>query len=63
MQLQQVILNLITNAVEAMSAASDDTRDLCISTGLTDKGDTLVAVQDSAPGLDTQNLARVKAHS
>jgi len=63
MQLQQVILNLITNAVEAMSGVSGGTRDLCVSTGRTDKGDTLVAIQDSGPGLGTQNLARVKAHS
>ena len=58
-QLQQVILNLLTNAVEAMSGISEGTRDLCVSTGRTDIGDILVAVQDSGPGLDTQSLDRV----
>jgi C4-dicarboxylate-specific signal transduction histidine kinase len=58
-QLQQVILNLLTNAVEAMSAVSEGTRELWVSTERTDSGEILVAVQDSGPGLDTENLARV----
>jgi C4-dicarboxylate-specific signal transduction histidine kinase len=58
-QLQQVILNLLTNAVEAMSGICAGTRQLCVSTGRTNSGDILVAVQDSGPGLDTQNLDRV----
>jgi len=57
-QLQQVILNLITNAVEAMSEASEGTRELCVSTGRTNSGEVIVAVQDSGPGLDTQSLDR-----
>jgi C4-dicarboxylate-specific signal transduction histidine kinase len=58
-QLQQVILNLITNAVEAMSDLSEGIRELCVRTARTNNGDLLVAVQDSGPGLDTQNLDRV----
>jgi C4-dicarboxylate-specific signal transduction histidine kinase len=58
-QLQQVILNLITNAVEAMSGVSEGTRQLWVNTGRTSSGDILAAVQDSGPGLDTQNLDRV----
>lgn len=58
-QLQQVILNLLTNAVEAMSEVSAGTRDLCVSTGRTNSGDFLVAVRDSGPGLDPQNFDRV----
>src|SRR5580658_3498057 len=38
-QVQQVILNLITNAVEAMSGLYEGTRELCISTGQTTSGD------------------------
>ena len=53
--LQQVIRNLITNAVEAMSAVPACTRELRISTGQTNTGDILVAVQDSGPGLEAQN--------
>jgi C4-dicarboxylate-specific signal transduction histidine kinase len=54
-QVQQVILNLITNAVEAMSGLDEHTRELCISTGQTTSGDVLVTVQDSGPGLDAQS--------
>jgi C4-dicarboxylate-specific signal transduction histidine kinase len=53
-QVQQVILNLITNAVQAMSGVCDGTRELRISTGQTKGGDILVAVQDSGPGLDAE---------
>ena len=55
-QVQQVILNLITNAVQAMSGVCEGTRELRISTDRTTSGDILVAVQDSGPGLDAQTL-------
>jgi C4-dicarboxylate-specific signal transduction histidine kinase len=58
-QLQQVIQNLVTNAVQAMSVGQKDTRELRITTGQTDRGDILVAVEDSGPGLDAQNPDRV----
>jgi C4-dicarboxylate-specific signal transduction histidine kinase len=58
-QLQQVIQNLVTNAVQAMSVGREETRELRISTGQTDRGDILVAVEDSGPGLDVQNPDRV----
>jgi C4-dicarboxylate-specific signal transduction histidine kinase len=50
-ELQQVILNLILNAVEAMSEMSNESRKLLITTGKTDSDDVLVAVRDSGPGL------------
>jgi C4-dicarboxylate-specific signal transduction histidine kinase len=50
-QLQQVILNLIINAVEAMSGIAEDTRELLISTATDDSHDVLVEVRDSGPGL------------
>jgi C4-dicarboxylate-specific signal transduction histidine kinase len=50
-QLQQVILNLIINAIQAMSAASDGPRQLLVSTGKEETGGVLVAVRDSGPGL------------
>ena len=49
-QLQQVILNLIVNAVEAMGQINDGPRDMLISTK-TDSSGVHVAVQDSGPGL------------
>ena len=61
-ELQQVILNLIMNAVEAMSETSNGSReasrDLLISTA-EDKSGVLVAVQDSGPGLSPENLERL----
>jgi len=47
-QLQQVILNLIINAVEAMCAASEGVRELVINT--VDSRSVLVAVRDSGLG-------------
>jgi len=55
-QVQQVILNLIANAMQAMSGVCEGTRELRVSTGQTTSGDILVAVQDSGPGLDAQSL-------
>jgi C4-dicarboxylate-specific signal transduction histidine kinase len=58
-QLQQVILNLIINAVEAMSAVSEGARELLVSTGKDASGGVLVAVRDSGPGLNPENFDRL----
>ena len=50
-ELQQVILNLILNAIEAMSATSEGSRELLITKGKNESDDVLVAVRDSGPGL------------
>jgi C4-dicarboxylate-specific signal transduction histidine kinase len=55
-QLQQVILNLIINAIEAMSGVAEVQRALLISTGQAEHGGVLVAVRDSGPGLDPASL-------
>jgi PAS domain S-box-containing protein len=55
-QLQQVILNLIINAVEAMGGVRDGPRELLISTGQAEPGGVLVAVRDSGPGLAPATL-------
>ena len=57
-QLQQVVLNLILNAVEAMGSVEAKPRDLLISTEQDHTG-VLVAVHDSGPGLDSSHLERV----
>jgi C4-dicarboxylate-specific signal transduction histidine kinase len=49
-QLQQVLLNLIVNALESMGAANEGPRELMVSTGKVEAGGVLVAVQDSGPG-------------
>jgi PAS domain S-box-containing protein len=58
-QLQQVILNLIVNAVEAMSGASEGARELLISTAGDASNGVLVSLRDSGPGLDPANLERL----
>ena len=57
-QLQQVILNLIINAIEAMSGLGEGVRELLISTGKAKSEDVFVAVRDSGPGLAPGNPER-----
>jgi NO-binding membrane sensor protein with MHYT domain len=58
-QLQQVILNLIINAVQAMSGVTEGSRGLLIRTGKDASGRVLVAVQDSGPGLKPESFERL----
>ena len=57
-QLQQVMLNLILNAAEAMSSVEEGARELLISTEQ-DRAGALVGVRDSGPGIDPAHLDRV----
>jgi C4-dicarboxylate-specific signal transduction histidine kinase len=58
-QLQQVVLNLILNAVEAMDSVEERRRTLSIRTEQKGAAGILVAVHDSGPGLDPEHLQRV----
>jgi PAS domain S-box-containing protein len=58
-QLQQVILNLVMNGVEAMASVSDRPRELLISARQHESDKVLVAVQDSGIGIDQQNLEKI----
>jgi signal transduction histidine kinase len=58
-QLQQVILNLIINAVEAMSGVSEGSRELLIGTRRDALSGVVVAVQDSGPGLNPESFDRL----
>jgi PAS domain S-box-containing protein len=57
-QLQQVVLNLILNATEAMSSVEAEPRELLISAEQHDQ-DVLVAVRDTGPGIDPAHLDRI----
>ena len=54
-----MILNLIINAVEAMSGVGEGSRELLIGTGKDASNAVLVAVRDSGPGLDPEGLGRL----
>ena len=56
--MQQVILNLILNAVEAMGSVEAGARELSISTEQDHRG-VLVTVRDSGPGIEPTHLERV----
>jgi two-component system sensor kinase FixL len=55
-QLQQVILNLIMNAIEAMNGFGEGSRELLVGSEQDDSNGVLVAVQDSGAGLDSESL-------
>ena len=58
-QLQQVLLNLIVNAVEAIGADNEGPKQLMIRTETGGSSGVLVAVEDSGPGLEPAMLERV----
>ncbi|ADG19317.1 multi-sensor signal transduction multi-kinase [Paraburkholderia atlantica] len=58
-QLQQVVLNLIVNAIEAMSAVNEGRRTLDIETSVIDGGDVQIQVSDSGPGLPAAHVDRL----
>jgi signal transduction histidine kinase len=57
-QLQQVILNLVMNGIEAMDTLTDRPRELLIRSCQHESDQLLVAVQDSGIGIDGQNLGK-----
>ncbi|MBP0624035.1 trifunctional serine/threonine-protein kinase/ATP-binding protein/sensor histidine kinase [Cupriavidus consociatus] len=60
-ELQQVLLNLIINALEAMREVSDGVRELRISSEEADAGCVLVTVRDSGPGFESQSAEQAFA--
>jgi PAS domain S-box-containing protein len=60
-QLQQVVLNLIVNAVQAMGTVEDGPRELSITTAQADPEGVRVAVKDSGPGVAPADLEQLFA--
>jgi signal transduction histidine kinase len=58
-QLQQVMLNLIVNAIQSMSGVADGDRELHISTVSIEPEGVCVAVRDTGPGLSPESLSRL----
>jgi PAS domain S-box-containing protein len=58
-QLQQVMLNLFINAIEAMSGMDEGSRELLISTERTHSDAVLVSVRDSGPGFAPESAERL----
>jgi PAS domain S-box-containing protein len=58
-QLQQVLINLIMNAIEAMSSVANRERSLLVKSELHGERDVLIAVEDSGPGIDPNDMDRI----
>lgn len=58
-QLQQVMVNLVTNALEAMTQAGDRRRQLTIRSEVDREGAVAVTVEDSGSGLDPERISRI----
>jgi signal transduction histidine kinase len=58
-QLQQVVLNLILNAVQAMGGDADSTREMLITTRQTEPNEVRIGVRDTGPGLNAEALPRL----
>jgi signal transduction histidine kinase len=58
-QLQQVLLNLMMNSVEAMRSVTERTRELTVSSTLVEPSSVLVTVEDTGAGLDPAVAERV----
>ena len=58
-QLQQVVLNLVMNGIEAMSSVGERARELLITTRNVDADQVQVSVEDSGIGIDPQKLDKI----
>ncbi len=58
-QIQQVVLNLIRNAVESVAQSAQRSRDIAVRTTLTDQKDVEIAVCDNGPGVPPNMISRL----
>jgi signal transduction histidine kinase len=59
MELQQVLLNLVRNAIDAMSSLPSEARRLELKTSFDGQSTVLVSVQDSGPGISAADRDRI----
>ena len=57
-----ILVNLISNAKDALSAPANQSRTLTLSVRLLDEGNLQICVQDDGEGIPAENLARIFAH-
>ncbi len=58
-QIQQVLLNLINNAAEAMTSVNGRPRELLVATAMHDKGDVHMKIPHTGPGIDPEHMGRI----
>ncbi len=58
-QLQQILLNLIMNAIEAMNSVENRERVMLVKSELHGEHDVLIAVEDSGPGIDAKDMDHI----
>jgi PAS domain S-box-containing protein len=58
-QLQQVITNLVTNAIEAMDLVADHTRTLRVNSVARESDGVLIAIEDTGPGIKQERFDRI----
>jgi C4-dicarboxylate-specific signal transduction histidine kinase len=58
-ELQQVVLNLVINAAEAMTAVPDGSRVLNVNSKLRQPEEVIIAFEDRGPGVDPENMDRI----
>jgi signal transduction histidine kinase len=61
-QIQQVVVNLIANAIDAMKAVSGRRRVLKVSTASTEDGGVRISIADTGIGVDEANAEQIFAH-
>jgi signal transduction histidine kinase len=58
-QLQQVIINLVMNGIEAMQSVTDRPRELVVRSGQDESGQALISVADCGVGIVAENVDRL----
>ena len=58
-QLREVVINLVQNALEAMNSTTDRSRVLRVTTELRNRNEIAVVVEDTGPGIDPERLSDI----